>query len=165
MTLDCELKAEMLCVLPKVEWSIRNRFQGMQENDLQDAFSSGKVRLLQQVEQFAERGSFGGFVYRTYRNGILNWLLKNTREQKKQICYDNFDDVSSFEVSSLENQITVLEAIDKLPDTMAAIVRLKFLGRNQLTNKQIAEMLGISMRSVVMKKSEALSRLKEILSK
>ena len=105
--------------------------------------------------------SFKAYLFQAARNRCLNVL----RQKKKTISLDEVDkDVADVEEMSLENDELyrlIQEAVFALPEKCKEVFELS---RNEnLSNKEIAERLNISVKTVEAQITKALKRIKDFL--
>ena len=111
------------------------------EDLVQDAF----VKAWTYAGEGRRIDSFAPFMYRTVRNVCLTYL-RDRRETVGEECIPEADD----------------EAIDDLPAQCRRVFLLS--KRDGLSNEEIAEELGISVKTVKNQMTKAFSRLREALS-
>ena len=104
-----------------------------------------------------------GYLYRATTNGALNWIEKNKRTVSFDETIQHQDafasNVVEDSVNERELRSRVKQAIDRLPPKCKAIFILnRYKG---LKYKQVAEFLGISIRTVENQISIALERLRK----
>ena len=105
--------------------------------------------------------SFKAYLFRAARNRALNEL----RKKKITVPLDELhSDIADTYLETLEKDelfILVQEAVSALPDKCRNVFQLS---RNeQLTNKEIAEKLDISVKTVEAQMTKALKKIKEFL--
>ena len=124
------------------------------EDLVEDTFAS----VWQMIEQGSEMDNFKAFMYRSVRNRCLSFL----RSKKEFASIDEIPDVSEETVDTSIRDAKIWKAIDTLPEKC----RLVFLmsKRDGLTNQEIADELGISIKTVKNQMTTAFSRLREALS-
>ncbi len=103
------------------------------------------------------------YLYGAVRNGCLNYLkhqkVANLYVQRALHGGDHFDQVDIMELSELES--TIQQAIEKLPPKCKEIFELnRFEGKRY---KEIAEQLGISLKTVENQMGKALKVMREEL--
>lgn len=105
--------------------------------------------------------SFKAYLFQAARNKCLNEL----RQKKKTVSLNDIDiDIVDTEILSLENEELyklIQEAVSALPDKCREVFNLS---RNEnLSNKEIAERLDISIKTVEGQITKALKRIKDFL--
>lgn len=129
------------------------------EDIAQEAF----IKLWEKRENYTSIPDLKTFLYVAVKNLSLNFI----RDKKQNIDYSHIDLVSSenFFRDQLIREETfriISEAIDALPSQSARIMNLALEGRQ---NKEIAQLLGISVATVKTLKYNAIHTLKEKLGR
>lgn len=124
------------------------------EDLVQDAFVkawtyAGEGRLID---------SFAPFMYRTVRNVCLTYL-RDRRETVGEECIPEADEEA---IDTSFRDARIWKAIDDLPEQCRRVFLLS--KRDGLSNEEIAEELGISVKTVKNQMTKAFSRLREALS-
>jgi len=123
------------------------------------------VKMYEKGDQISINTSIKSYVFQAVRNACINHHKHNQIKNKHQkIVIDSssegFND-NQLEHKEFEQQLNSI--IDQLPDRCKLIFRLnRFEGKK---NKEIAEELGISIRTVETQISKALKFLRENISK
>ncbi len=120
------------------------------------------VKIYEKRSELAISGSFKAYLYTSIRNTALNNIKQMQTRQAIEVAQASSDEVSIFEASETEmdDRWNALEkAIAELPTQCGNIFRLSRF--KQLKNKEIAEQLGISIRTVETQISKALRILRE----
>ena len=101
--------------------------------------------------------SFTAFMYRTVRNECLLTL----RARKTILGEEYIPDVSEADIDTSERDAKIWHAIGLLPEKCRKV----FLMSKQkgMSNDQIAEEMGISVKTVKNQMTKALARLREVL--
>lgn len=133
------------------------RDQAVAEDLVQEVF----VRLWTKKAAYEQIPNLRTFLYVAVKNLCFNYL----RDKKDTIDYTSREVVEQeecFRSAMLEEEAyrLVTEAVDKLPLQSARIIRLALEGRQ---NKEIAEMLGVSVNTVKTLKYNAISALRDSL--
>lgn len=127
--------------------------------DVEDLLQEFYLKLYRSLKNYTEMGSFYAFFYSTARSVYLDFLRKRDFE----VSYEDLsyipDSRNGFEVS--ENKIDVENALTKLKEDEREIILLYFY--DGLKNEEIAEIMGISLENVKIKKHRALKKLRSIL--
>lgn len=124
------------------------------EDLVQDAF----VKAWTYVGEGRRIDSFAPFMYRTVRNVCLTYL-RNRRETVGEECIPEADDEA---IDTSFRDARIWKAIDGLPAQCRRVFLLS--KRDGLSNEDIAEELGISVKTVKNQMTKAFSRLREALS-
>lgn len=110
------------------------------------------------IENGGRIDNFSSFMYRTVRNVCLSYL----RDRKETLDESNIPDVGEEEIDTSLRDTKIWKAIDGLPDKCREVFLMS--KRDGLTNEEIAEELGISIKTVKNQMTKAFSRLREALS-
>ena len=155
--------------------------------DLEDLISVGAIGLIKAVQSFnVEKNiKLATYASRCIENEILMQLRKNTK-QKLEVSLDeplNYDkdgnelllsDILVYEGDTINKEMEkssekkiLWEAIKKLNMREQKIMELRFglTGQEESTQKEVADMLGISQSYISRIEKKILSRLKKDLSK
>ena len=124
------------------------------EDVVQDAF----IKAWQAVDGGAHIDNFKSFIYRTVRNGCINAL----RSRKPTVGPEMIPEADEEAVDTSERDARIWHAIDKLPEACRRIFLLS--KRDGLGNQEIADELGISIKTVKNQLTKAYARLREDLS-
>lgn len=123
------------------------------------------VKLWDQKEKIIEIQSLSSFLYRSVHNHSINELKhrqvvdKHAESIKLELdaaAYDEVDDEFEEKISK-----SLLEAIEALPPKKREIFKLKYF--KGLKHKEIAEIMGISFRTVETHIVKGLQKLRETL--
>lgn len=124
------------------------------EDLTQDAF----IKAWQYVEAGGEIDNFSAFMYRTVRNVSLSYL----REKHETVGEDLIPEVAEEDIDTSLRDARIWRAIDELPEKCREIFLMS--KRDGLKNEEIAEELGISIKTVKNQMTKAFARLREALS-
>lgn len=124
------------------------------EDLVQDAF----VKAWTYLGEGRRIDSFAPFMYRTVRNVCLTYL-RDRRETVGEECIPDADDEA---IDTSFRDARIWKAIDDLPEQCRRVFLLS--KRDGLSNEEIAEELGISVKTVKNQMTKAFSRLREALS-
>lgn len=124
------------------------------EDLVQDAFM--KVWLY--IGDGGEIDNFSSFMYRTVRNVCLTHL----RVRREMLDASNIPEVGAEEIDTSFRDARIWKAIDNLPEKCREVFLMS--KRDGLTNEEIAEELGVSIKTVKNQMTKAFSRLREALS-
>lgn len=124
------------------------------EDMAQEAF----LKAWQYIEGGGEIDSFSAFMYRTVRNNCLSYL----RTRKETVDDANIPDVGEEEIDTSFRDARIWRAIDSLPEKCREVFLMS--KRDGLSNEEIAEEMGISVKTVKNQMTKAFARLREALS-
>lgn len=124
------------------------------EDLVQDCFMKAWVY----IEEGGVIGNFSAFMYRAVRNASLSYL----RRSCEMLGEEAIPDVTDEAVDTSERDARIWRAIDDLPERCRRVFLLS--KRDGLSNDEIAEELGISVKTVKNQMTKAYSRLREALS-
>lgn len=124
------------------------------EDLVQDAF----IKAWTYLESGAEIDNFTAFMYRTVRNVCLSYL----RGRRETVGIEFIPEVNDEEIDTSMRDARVWEAIDKLPERCRDVFLLS--KRDGLSNTEIADELGISVKTVKNQMTKALTRLRDTLT-
>lgn len=137
------------------------------EDIVEDAF----LKTWQLIELGKEIENFKSYMYRSVRNGCISFL----RNQKETVAFDDMpenakdtidinalQDVDEETIDTSVRDARIWKAIDELPERCREVFLMS--KRDGLSNDEIAEELGISVKTVKNQMTKAFSRLREALS-
>lgn len=124
------------------------------EDMVQEAF----MKAWMAVESNNRIDSFRSYMYQIVRNECISHL----RRQREMISLDNVPDVDDETVDTSMRDARIWQAIDKLPERCREVFLLS--KRDGLSNEEIADELGISIKTVKNQMTKAFARLREALS-
>ena len=124
------------------------------EDMVQDAFMKAWVYL----DKGGVADNFPAFMYRTVRNVCLTYL----REWHEFVDESHIPEAGGEEIDTSFRDARIWKAIDALPEKCREVFLMS--KRDGLTNEEIAEELGISIKTVKNQMTKAYSRLREALS-
>lgn len=133
------------------------RERAVAEDLAQEAF----IRLWTKREDYAAIPNLKTFLYVAVKNLCFNYL----RDKKNTVDFQdsdilNLEDHFHNYIIEEETYRMITEAVDKLPLQSARIIRLALEGKQ---NKEIADLLGVSVNTVKTLKYNAISVLRETL--
>lgn len=102
--------------------------------------------------------NFTSFMYRTLRNECMKYL----RDIHETLGEDSIPEISEEHVDTSLRDAKIWKAIDGLPEKCREVFLMS--KRDGLTNDEIAEELGISVKTVKNQMTKAFGRLREALS-
>lgn len=105
-----------------------------------------------------EVDNFSAFMYRTVRNVCLDYL----RCKREMVAVDSIPDVGDEDIDTSMRDARIWKAIDALPEKCREVFLMS--KRDGCSNEEIAEELGISIKTVKNQMTKAFARLREALS-
>ena len=123
------------------------------EDMVQEAF----IKAWRYGENGGEIDSFPSFMYRTVRNECLLYL----RGRKTMVGEEYVPEVSETDIDTSERDAKIWRAIGSLPEKCRKVFLMS--KQNGLSNDEIAEEMGISIKTVKNQMTKALGRLREVL--
>lgn len=124
------------------------------EDLVAEAFTKAWIK----IEGGIEIENFRGYMYRSVRNECLSYL----RSKKETIGLDNIPEVDEETIDTSERDAKLWKAIDELPEKCRQVFLLS--KRDGLSNEEIAQHMGISIKTVKNQITKAFSRLRESLA-
>lgn len=124
------------------------------EDMVQDAF----VKVWQYIEDGGEIENFPSFIYQSVRNACLSYL----RNRYETVSESEIPEAGEEEIDTSIRDARIWRAIDDLPRKCREIFLMS--KRDGLTNEEIAEEMGISIKTVKNQMTKAYTRLREALS-
>lgn len=124
------------------------------EDMVQDAFLNTWERL----EGGLEISNFKAFMYRSVRNECLSYLSS----LKEKVGEEFIPEAGEEEIDTSFRDARIWKAIDELPEKCREIFLMS--KRDGYSNEEIADELGISIKTVKNQMTKAFSRLREALS-
>lgn len=124
------------------------------EDLVEDAF----IKVLEKIRSGVEIDNFKRYMYRAVRNECISFM----RGKKEMLRLDGIPDVTDENVDTSIRDAHIWRAIDNLPDRCREVFLLS--KRDGMSNEDIAEELGISVKTVKNQMTKAFSRLREALS-
>lgn len=124
------------------------------EDMVQDAFAKAWAY----VEEGGDIGNLRAFMYRAVRNACLTHL----RDKREMLGADSLPEVAEEDIDTSMRDAMIWKAIDSLPDRCREVFLMS--KRDGLTNEEIADELGLSIKTVKNQMTKAFARLRESLS-
>lgn len=124
------------------------------EDMVQEAFMNTWERL----EGGLEISNFKAFMYRSVRNECLSYLSS----LKEKVGEEFIPEAGEEEIDTSFRDARIWKAIDELPEKCREIFLMS--KRDGYSNEEIADELGISIKTVKNHMTEAFSRLREALN-
>lgn len=123
------------------------------EDIVQEAFT--KVWAVVREGQIVN--NFKAYMYMSVRNECLTFL----RQQHETSEIDSLPEIEENDIDTSERDARIWKAIDSLPTQCREIFLMS--KRDGLTNQEIADEMGISIKTVKNQMTKAFSRLREAL--
>lgn len=127
---------------------------GTAEDLVAGAFS----KVWHKIAEGLEIENFKSYMYQTVRNECLSYL----RNKKETVGLENVGEINDETIDISERDAILWKAIDELPEKCRQVFLLS--KRDGLSNDEIAEEMGISVKTVKNQMTKAFSRLREALS-
>lgn len=124
------------------------------EDLVQDAFEKAWLY----VEREGVIDNFSAFMYRSARNICMSYL----RDRMETLDESNIPDAGEEEIDTSVRDARIWRAIDNLPERCREVFLMS--KRDGLTNQEIADELGISLKTVKNQMTKAFSRLRDALA-
>lgn len=124
------------------------------EDIVEDAF----MKAWQMIEEGKEIDDFKAYIYRSVRNGCISYI-RGKKETVGLECVPEADDEA---IDTSERDARLWKAIDQLPEKCREVFLLS--KRDGLSNEEIADRMGISVKTVKNQMTKAFSRLRVALS-
>lgn len=124
------------------------------EDIVQDAF----IKAWLYIGDGGKIDRFPPFMYRTVRNLCLSYM----RDKRETLDESHIPEAGAEEIDTSFRDARIWQAIDGLPEKCREVFLMS--KRDGLTNEEIAEDLGISIKTVKNQMTKAFSRLREALS-
>lgn len=145
------------------------------EDIYQEVFLSVLKSFNNDRSHYDGRGSLQSYLLTTARNKVINFLIQRSSNREVPLDTGREDDSSNYSIEELpdsqpgpevlleekEFKEIIESKIRALPPTGRDVLRLKFLEEWQ--NREIAELLGITMNNVRVRASRAFERLRKNL--
>lgn len=161
---------ELILRYQRQVFSVCYRMLGQRE-DAEDMAQEIFLTVYEKLDLFDVNRSFGPWLYRITVNSCLSRLRK-----KRKVVFLNFDDgiyteknalsrpIESPEsiIERLEQKETIHWALQQLPETYRAVLVLRY--QLDLSNQEIADILGISKENVEVRIHRARKYLRRILA-
>lgn len=124
----------------------------------EDIVSNTFAKIWQKINSGFEIDNFTTYIYQAVRNESLSYL----RKKKEMVGLENIPEVDEEAIDTSERDAKIWKAIDELPEKCRRVFLLS--KRDGLSNEEIAEEMGISLKTVKNQMTKAFSRLREALS-
>ena len=127
-------------------------------DDAEDIVEETFVKVWQSVVSGTEISGFDAFMYRSVRNRCVSFLRSKVEHED----VSSIPDVSEEVIDTSVRDARIWRAIDDLPDKCREIFLMS--KRDGYSNAEIADELGISIKTVKNQMTKAFSRLREVLT-
>lgn len=127
-------------------------------DEAEDIVEETFARVWQSLEDGMEIQNFKAYMYLAVRNECISFL----RGRKEYADMEEIPDVGEEEVDTSERDARIWMALDELPEKCREIFLMS--KRDGLSNDEIANELGISIKTVKNQMTKAYSRLRDSLS-
>ncbi|HET6256051.1 MAG TPA: RNA polymerase sigma-70 factor [Puia sp.] len=129
----------------------------------QEVVNDVYLRLWQDAEKIAIQSSLRSYLYRMVVNRCLNELDKSKRERRQQAeAGRRIDEAVEWkEMEDAELRLRLYQAIDRLPEQCRKVFQMSRF--RQLKQQEIADRLGISIKTVKNHITYALRQLRQAL--
>lgn len=127
-------------------------------DDAEDLVEETFIKVWESVSSGLEVRNFDALMYRSVRNQCLGFL----RARKPLDDIDSIPDVCDEAIDTSLRDARIWKAIDELPEKCREIFLMS--KRDGYSNAEIADELGISVKTVKNQMTKAFSRLRESLS-
>ncbi|MDE6654132.1 MAG: RNA polymerase sigma-70 factor [Muribaculaceae bacterium] len=127
-------------------------------DDAEDIVEDTFVKVWQSVSSGMEVADFSAFMYRSVRNRCVSFLRSKVEHEDVSLI----PDVSEEVIDTSVRDARIWRAIDDLPEKCREIFLMS--KRDGYSNAEIADELGISIKTVKNQMTKAFSRLREALT-
>ena len=124
----------------------------------EDLVAETFANVWQKVNEGFEIDNFKSYLYQAVRNSCLGYL----RSKKETVGLESIPDVDEETIDTSERDAMIWKAIDELPPKCRQVFLLS--KRDGLSNEEIAQEMGISIKTVKNQMTKAFGRLREALS-
>lgn len=127
-------------------------------DDAEDVVADAFVKTWQNIESGARIVDFKSFMYRCVRNECVSFL----RRRKELVGLEEIPEVCDESIDTSVRDAKIWKAIDELPAKCREVFLMS--KRDGLSNEEIADELGISIKTVKNQMTKAFDRLRSSLS-
>ena len=124
----------------------------------EDLVAESFSKVWQKIIAGVEIENFKAYMYMAVSNECLFYL----RNKKETEDIENIPDLTEESIDTSEREAKIWKAIDELPEKCRQVFLLS--KRDGLSNEEIAEEMGISIKTVKNQMTKAFSRLRDALS-
>jgi RNA polymerase sigma-70 factor (ECF subfamily) len=148
--------------LPKIYGYIFNRTFSKEISE--DVVSQTFIKAMTNIKSFKYRGySFGAWLYRIAHNALMDYYRKNPSIETGDAALNQEDPDVDCKAENDEMKSVVLKALRKIPSAYQEILSLKFF--EELSNKEIADIIGCKKETLAVKLHRSLKAFKKVLIK
>lgn len=127
-------------------------------DDAEDLVEDAFIKAWEAIEKGVEIENFKAFIYLSVRNVCISFL----RKKRETVGEEYIPEVDDEIIDTSVRDAKIWKAIDELPTKCREIFLMS--KRDGLTNEEIAEELGLSIKTVKNQMTKAFARLREALS-
>lgn len=128
------------------------------EDNAEDIVEEAFLKAWQTISSGTIVENFNSYIYRSIRNECVNFLRRKNNFED----IDAIPEISEEAIDTSIRDARIWKAIDGLPEKCREIFLMS--KRDGFSNQEIADELGISIKTVKNQMTKALSRLREALS-
>lgn len=116
------------------------------------------MKAIRHLDAYVHRGKFRAYLYKIAANVCIDYSRKKTMEQLP-------DDLQEYDsqLEQIESDSNFMWLLRHLPDEQREVVLLRFV--HELKVREIAEVIGVPMRTVQSRLRSALKRLEKDFDK
>lgn len=127
-------------------------------DDAEDIVEETFMKAWQAISSGTVIENFSSYIYRSVRNECVSYLRRRTDFEN----IDTIPEISDEVIDTSVRDARIWKAIDSLPEKCREVFLMS--KRDGFSNQEIADELGISIKTVKNQMTKALSRLREALS-
>lgn len=127
-------------------------------DDAEDVVEEAFARAWQAIEEGVEIANFKAFMFKCVRNECVGFL----RARREYAALEDVPEVCDETVDTSVRDAKIWRAVDALPEKCREVFLMS--KRDGLSQEEIAEELGISVKTVKNQMTKAFSRLREALA-
>lgn len=148
--------------LPRIYGYVYNRT--LNREIAEDVTSQTFMKAMIRIQSFKYKGySFGAWLYRIAHNNLVDYFRKNPQVSLGDHEEVDLKESTDEKAEDTERQRIILKALRKLPKQYQEVLSLKFF--EELTNEEIAEILGCRKETLAVKVHRSLKAFKKVLHK
>ena len=148
--------------LPRIYGFILNRCRNREVAE--DVTSQTFIKAMLKIKTFKFKGyTFGAWLYRIAHNNLMDHYRKHPDIELLDVSRAQSQDRADEEAEREERAQVLLDALRKLPEQYQQVLSLKFF--EELSNEEIAEILGCRKETLAVKVHRSLKALKKVLEK
>ncbi len=146
--------------LPRIYGYLYNRT--LKKEIAEDVTSQTFVKAMVKIKDFSYQGyTFGAWLYRIAHNTLIDYFRKHKKLLSLEEQRIESDDRSEEEAEDFERKIIVLKALRRLPEQYQEVLSLRYF--EELSNEEIAQVVGCKKETLAVKMHRSLEALKKIL--